>query len=365
MESVHLFYSWQSDRDSKLCRDFIARALAAAATRIEAARGIALRIDSDTAGVAGTPHITETILAKIRACDIFVGDMSFVGRADSGKLVTNPNVMVEYGYARHAKGDHRILLVMNAAFGSFRKLPFDLRHMRRPTEYSAAADIGEAALEATAAVFTDLLVEHLGIIVDEVLADRAVALEGGDIADKARAHLAELDAMAVRNDTPAIVPNPRLLVRLAPMNMPATAPFEFAQIRICAHASCPPGSPLNSGKTGPPRGNGRVSIPCRPWPVARTARRAGLPASSCPDCSNSLSPSAMPRTRTRSSVSMDSVSRLASSMRSGGSRRSLPTWAIRDRRWLSRSCKASRPSRCWRRAWPAAAFLIPACPLGN
>lgn len=231
MESVHLFYSWQSDRGSKLCRDFIARALAAAAARIEAARGIVLRIDSDTAGVAGTPHITETILAKIRACDIFVGDMTFVGRADSGKLVTNPNVMVEYGYARHAKGDHRILLVMNAAFGSFRKLPFDLRHMRRPTEYSAAADIGDAALETAAADFTELLVAHLGIVVDEVLADRAVALEGGDFADKARAHLAELDAMAARNDMPATVPNPRLLVRLAPMNMPATAPFEFAQVK--------------------------------------------------------------------------------------------------------------------------------------
>lgn len=141
MDSVHLFYSWQSDRASKLCRDFIWNALGQAATLVQAQTGVELRLDRDTVGVAGTPPVTDTILAKIHACDIFLGDMSFVGQAegDMGKLLPNPNVMAEYGFARATKDHAQLQLVMNTAFGSPTELPFDMRHMRFPTTYSCAA----------------------------------------------------------------------------------------------------------------------------------------------------------------------------------------------------------------------------------
>jgi hypothetical protein len=125
-----IFYSWQSDRPSKICRNFIAVALQDAAKSVSQALGIEVEIDSDTQDEPGQPPITDTILRKIRECDAFIGDMTFVAKTDAGKLLPNPNVMGEYGYALAEKSTRRILLVMNTAFGPAKDLPFDLGHLR-------------------------------------------------------------------------------------------------------------------------------------------------------------------------------------------------------------------------------------------
>jgi hypothetical protein len=75
-----VFYSWQSDLDPALTRNFIEEALKRAVkdlNRSEAVRVEAV-IDRDTAGVAGTPEISETIFRKIDECDVFVCDVSIV-----------------------------------------------------------------------------------------------------------------------------------------------------------------------------------------------------------------------------------------------------------------------------------------------
>jgi hypothetical protein len=56
-------------------------------------------IDSDTQGVAGEPHVTEELLRKISESEFFAPDLTFVGRTDGGKLLPNPNVLIECGYA--------------------------------------------------------------------------------------------------------------------------------------------------------------------------------------------------------------------------------------------------------------------------
>jgi hypothetical protein len=136
---LKVLYAWQSDHPEKLGKEFIRIALQEAADRIKAARGLDIQIDSDTQGVVGTPPVNDTILRKIDACHIFVGDMTFVAATDVGKQIPNPNIMAEYGYALKAKGWDRILLVMNTAFGSPENLPFDLHHHRHPASYAVAA----------------------------------------------------------------------------------------------------------------------------------------------------------------------------------------------------------------------------------
>ena len=42
--------------------------------------------------------VTDTILKKIAACNAFMPDLTFVAKTHAGKLITNPNVMLEYGY---------------------------------------------------------------------------------------------------------------------------------------------------------------------------------------------------------------------------------------------------------------------------
>jgi hypothetical protein len=84
---------------------FIRDALDEAAKRIseDSTLQVQLKIDADTEGLAGTPPVTEAILKKIPACDIFIPDVTFVARTDRGKRVPNPNVMTEYGYALSEK----------------------------------------------------------------------------------------------------------------------------------------------------------------------------------------------------------------------------------------------------------------------
>jgi hypothetical protein len=132
-----VFYAWQSDTAQRHNRFLIRIALEEAARRIS--RDVTIRtkvrIDSDTEGVLGQPPITDTILRKIETCDVFAPDFTFVATTEGGKLVPNPNVMLEYGYALRARGYPVMMPVMNTAHGPPEKLPFDMGHLRHPMQY--------------------------------------------------------------------------------------------------------------------------------------------------------------------------------------------------------------------------------------
>jgi hypothetical protein len=156
-----VFYSWQSDLDPALTRNFIEDALTKAIKSLNRADRVYAEsvIDRDTSGVAGTPGIAETIFQKIDECDVFVCDVSIVNNSSEDqsnrnifvqlvravaqvilestfryRRVTrsspNPNVLIELGYAASRIGWERVILVQNTAFGDMGALPFDLRSRR-------------------------------------------------------------------------------------------------------------------------------------------------------------------------------------------------------------------------------------------
>lgn len=127
-----VFYSWQDDTVRKDNRHFIEVALKRAikAVNKEGLSFDELVIDRDTKGVPGAPLIEETILRKIKASALFVADVTIIGKANSGKPVTNPNVMAEFGFALASLSDDDLVLVINLAYGEIEDLPFDLRHRR-------------------------------------------------------------------------------------------------------------------------------------------------------------------------------------------------------------------------------------------
>jgi hypothetical protein len=86
MKTYTVFYAWQSDTDQKYNRNLIPTALDIAAKAISDDPSIDahVEIDSDTQGVAGEPHVSETLLAKIEESDFFAPDLTFVGRAEGG-----------------------------------------------------------------------------------------------------------------------------------------------------------------------------------------------------------------------------------------------------------------------------------------
>lgn len=148
---MKIFWSWQSDNHQKSGRYFVRDVLNDLVKEMntldgtdEAERGEdvgPIEVDHDTKDIGGSPPIAETILKKIREAAVFVADVTPVGRTDGGKQLANPNVMIELGYAIHALGHERIVLVMNkSAHASLDTLPFDLRHWRGPVVYDLAAD---------------------------------------------------------------------------------------------------------------------------------------------------------------------------------------------------------------------------------
>lgn len=115
-----VFFSWQSDTPVVDGRNFIERALEKALKNISGEIGLEEsdrpQLDRDTKNVPGSPRIFDTILKKIDKASVFVPDITFVAsRAKDGQMIPNPNVMIEYGYARKCKDLVQFLPVMNIA----------------------------------------------------------------------------------------------------------------------------------------------------------------------------------------------------------------------------------------------------------
>src|SRR5258708_6997626 len=121
--SMKVFWAWQSDHPRNISRDVIRTALEAAIEHLmeerdiveapEEARGN-LHLDHDTKGLTGSPDVARSILEKIQASTVFVGDVTPVDSTPTikgnegdkpGRPLMNPNVAIEYGYALSDGGD--------------------------------------------------------------------------------------------------------------------------------------------------------------------------------------------------------------------------------------------------------------------
>lgn len=131
-----VFFSWQSDVKGN--KTFIERKIKDAVKEIAAypeMNGCTINYDHSTLNRSGSPEIVSTIHEKINNCDVFIGDITPIvileGKEDgSEKLIPNPNVMSEAGFALRSIGECRILLLMRSDKGKVEDLPFDIRHRR-------------------------------------------------------------------------------------------------------------------------------------------------------------------------------------------------------------------------------------------
>ncbi|MEL0580543.1 hypothetical protein AACK17_18635 [Pectobacterium punjabense] len=132
-----IFYSWQSDLPSNSNRNIIEDALKRSLSAIKRDQNETVEpvLDRDTAGTPGSPSISDTIFKKITIADVFIADVSIINASESRKKTSNPNVLIELGFAISQLGWDRIILVQNTFFGGPEDLPFDLRG-RRVVTYS-------------------------------------------------------------------------------------------------------------------------------------------------------------------------------------------------------------------------------------
>ncbi len=145
-----IFWSWQSDLDARVTRNILRDALESAIEDLHAELDERHELTSDTQGVAGSPDIVATILTKIDAAAVFVGDVTPIAVTDSGKAVANPNVLIELGYAKKSLGLSRVVTVWNTAFdgATIEQLPFDMRGRRAPVSYHLPVGASTTELRA-------------------------------------------------------------------------------------------------------------------------------------------------------------------------------------------------------------------------
>jgi hypothetical protein len=140
---MKIFWSWQSDLPGDISRHFVREALELAVASLNEDLAIEepereVTLDHDRKDVPGSPDLANVILEKINGSDVFVADVTPVGTTlnDPPKKLMNPNVAIELGYALHSPTDRRMIMVMNAAYGTLTDLPFDLRHKAGPICYT-------------------------------------------------------------------------------------------------------------------------------------------------------------------------------------------------------------------------------------
>lgn len=125
-DTIHLFYSWQSDNDNE--RKLIRKGLTNAAKALKK-EGKTLIIDSDMRGIPGSQDIPNTLFNKIEQSDIFVADVNLVFKSiyRDNVLSPNPNVLIELGFAAAKLGWERVVMILDTETQKIEDLPFDIR----------------------------------------------------------------------------------------------------------------------------------------------------------------------------------------------------------------------------------------------
>lgn len=131
-----IFFSWQSDLkgNKKIIKD----SLLAECQKQKEKNGYQLEIDEATRNLPGSPKIEDAILEKVASADIFVCDITPIASCGR-KLMPNSNVIFELGFALHALGEERVILLAKYGDWDVNDMPFDFNH-RRIGMFSSAKD---------------------------------------------------------------------------------------------------------------------------------------------------------------------------------------------------------------------------------
>jgi hypothetical protein len=163
---MKIFWSWQSDTPGKIGRFLVRDALNDAIEKLRDNKEVEdaprdLHLDHDVKDVPGSPDLVRTILEKIEKSEVVVADVTIVGKTPEGKGLINSNVAIELGYAFHACSDERTVLVFNKHYGTYEKLPFDLRHKGGAVDFSLKPEASKSEIATSQRLLADAFVRKL------------------------------------------------------------------------------------------------------------------------------------------------------------------------------------------------------------
>ena len=123
-----VFFAWQSELDDT--QGYIKNHLRKAASLFSKDGDQLDIIFYPAQNMAGSPSIPNLIIEQIKQSDVFIADLSTVAKLESGKELSNANVMYELGVARAYLGENRIIILVDKEFTIVEKLAFDVNHSR-------------------------------------------------------------------------------------------------------------------------------------------------------------------------------------------------------------------------------------------
>ena len=126
MKKLKMFFSWQSDVKDN--HKTIGDTLRKACDDIKAEGEYHIVYDESTWERSGSPVIETVVLEKIKACDLFIADLTPISTTGK-KDLPNPNVMMELGVAKASMIDGVILLLYTGTV-DINRMPFDINHQR-------------------------------------------------------------------------------------------------------------------------------------------------------------------------------------------------------------------------------------------
>ncbi len=181
--ALKLFWSWQAETPAKIGRHFIRDALHTAVDELQFTADIAdadrqrLQLDPDGERLPGDPELIRSILRQIEACALFVADVTVVSRGSpgidgigsaAGGTLIHSDVAIELGYALHALGESRLLLVFNAHYGRLDQSPFDVRNRGGALGFTLAPTASRQDIAAEKTRFIAQLVGALDACLQQV-----------------------------------------------------------------------------------------------------------------------------------------------------------------------------------------------------
>lgn len=166
-----IFFSWQSDLDSKKNKNFIENCIKKAISEFNKENNhlADFIIDKDTSGEPGNPDIIRTILNKIDNSRMFICDLSIINSGCECRKTPNPNVIFELGYAIKSLGWEKIICIFNQEFGSVEEFPFDIKHRRLLGYNLSSKDKQEKKNKLVAAIKANMaILRDRGMLYNEV-----------------------------------------------------------------------------------------------------------------------------------------------------------------------------------------------------
>ncbi|MBQ20482.1 MAG: hypothetical protein CMD31_06960 [Flavobacteriales bacterium] len=144
-----VFFAYQSDIPEEYGKKFIHDAMNKTISRFKK-EGINIELDFGMRKTPGNPLLIDEMLRKSKEADLVLVDLTFTSSKNwfeskkvnffnkeirvlnkvDEKKSSNPNALIETGYAWAQKGFNRTVLLMNIAYGSPDELPVDLKGFR-------------------------------------------------------------------------------------------------------------------------------------------------------------------------------------------------------------------------------------------